>query len=222
MKTTKNISQLVRDYIDNKPFLREALRQDIINFAALAEKIKHFLDKKHGTNLKHITVIQAIRRYQSKVENSHINQTKYGKGAEANLKTNLHMFTILRSDSVLNKLVQITKLIDFKSGGILHVTQGNYHLSLITNTYNVKSIKKALKNEKIVREDKNLVSISLKYSHKLIDVPGNMFLLSGSLAWDNITIISTVETMSETTFMVKEEDATRALSKLTQVMKDHE
>ena len=216
-----NLSHLVREHIEQKPFLQEALRQGIINYAALGEQIKEFLEEKLGTKLKHISVIMAIRRYQEKLLPQDIKKTHYGEKAEANLKTNLHMFTIVKSNSVLSKLSEIVKNIDVKSGAILHIVQGNYQVAVITNESNVKKVKLSLKNEEIIREDKDLVAIGLKYSDELIDIPGNLFMLTRALAWENITIIDLIETMSESIFIVKEKDATRALTKLSQVMKEN-
>ena len=216
-----NLSHLVREYIEQKTFLQEALAQGIINYAALGEQIKEFLEEKLGTELKHISVIMAIRRYQEKLLPHHIKKTKYGEHAEANLKTNLHMFTMIKSNLILSKLNEIIKHIDFKSGGILHLVQGNYQVAIITNEGNVKKVKEYLKNEETIREDKNLVSIALKYSDELIDIPGNLFMLTRALAWENITIINLIETMSESIFILKEKDATRALTKLSQVMKEN-
>lgn len=215
------ISQLVKDYIEQKPFLQEALRQGIINYAALAEQIREHLEDKLGSELKQISVIMAIRRYQEKLTPKQIKKTSYGKKAEANLKTNLHMLTIAKSNTILINLSEIIPLIDFKSGGILHIVQGNYQIAIITNEYNIDKVKKYLKNEEVIREDKNLVSIALKYSDELIDVPGNLFMLTRALAWENITIIDLIETMSESIFIVKEKEATRALTRLSQVMKEN-
>ncbi len=215
------ISHLVKDYIEQKPFLQEALRQEIINYAALAEQIREYLEDKLGTELKQISVIMAIRRYQEKLTPSQVKKTHYGDKAEANLKTNLHMITISKSNTILEKLSKIIPLIDFKSGGILHLVQGNYQVAIITNEYNIDKVKKHLHDEEIVREDKNLVSIALKYSDDLIDIPGNLFMLTRALAWENITIIDLIETMSESIFIVKEKDSTRALTKLSQVMKQN-
>ena len=215
------ISFLVREYIEKKPYLQEALRQDIINFAALAEQIKNYLYQKLKLDIKQISIIMAIRRYQEKLNSIQIKKTHYGEKAEANLKTNLHMFTINKSDTILDKLSHIVSIIDSKSGGVLHIVQGNYQVAIITNSYNAKKIKIELKGEKILREDNNLVSIALKYSDELIDIPGNLFILTRALAWENINIINTVETMSETIFILKEEDSTIALTKLTQIMKEN-
>lgn len=215
------ISLLVREYLEQKPFLQEALRQGIINYAALGEQIKDYLDKKLGTELKQISVIMAIRRYQEKLTPNQIQKTKYGEKSEANLKTNLHMLTLIKSNNILKKINNITSLIDYKSGGILHIVQGNYQVTIITNEYNIEKVKKELKEEEIIREDKNLVSIALKYSDELIDIPGNLFMLTRALAWENITIIDLIETMSESIFIINEKDATKALNKLTQVMKEN-
>ncbi len=215
-----NLSHLVREYIESKPYLQEALRQEIINYAALAEQIRIFLEEKLGKKIKQISVIMAIRRYQKKLVSAKINKIHYGPNAEANLKTNLHMLSFTRSNSALLKLNKIIPLINFNTGGVLHIVQGNYQIAIITNKYNVDKVKKKLK-EKIIREDKNLVSISLHYSDELVDIPGNMFILSRALAWENIPIIDLVETASESIFILKEKDATKALTKLTQVMKEN-
>jgi len=214
------ISQLTKEYIQEKPFLLEALRQGIINYAALGDQIKKILDKKLGTDVKLISVIQAIRRFSEKLD-SKIVKTKYGEKAEANLKTNLCMLTIAKSESILEKVSKIFSLIDFKSGGVLHIVQGNYQVALITNEFNVGKVLRVLEDEKIIRKDKELVSIALKYSDELIDIPGNLFYLTRALAWENISIIDLIETMSESIFILKEKDATRALTKLTQVMKEN-
>lgn len=220
-KKMTTLSHLVREYIEQKPFLQEALRQGIINYAALAEQIRGLLEEKLGTDLKQISVIMAIRRYKEKLTSVKIQKIHYGENAEANLKTNLHMFTVTKSNSILEKLSKIITLIDFKLGGILHVVQGNYQVAIITNEYNAKKVKRYLKNEEIIREDKNLVSIALRYSDELVDIPGNLFMLTRALAWENIPIIDLIETMSESIFIVKEKDATRALTKLSQVMKEN-
>ena len=215
------ISYHVRDYIEQKPYLQEALRQGIINYAALAEQIKEYLDDKLGIDLKQISVIMAIRRYQEKMTNAKLNKIHYGEKSEANLKTNLHMFTVAKSKSVIEKIIKIIALTNSNSGGVLHIVQGNYQVAIITNSHNANKAKAELKGEEIIREDRNLVSIALKYSDELIDIPGNLFMLTRALAWENITIINTVETMSETIFIIKEKDSTRALTKLTQVLKEN-
>ena len=94
-------------------------------------------------------------------------------------------------------------------------------MTIINNEGNIKKVKEYLKKEETIREDKNLVSIALKYSDELIDIPGNLFMLTRALAWENITIINLIETMSESIFILKEKDATRALTKLSQVMKEN-
>ncbi len=215
------ISTLVREYIEEKPYLQEALRQGIVNFAALGEQIQGYLEQKLNTQLKAISVIMAIRRYQEKLSTVLLPKIHYGLNAEANLKTNLHMFSLSKSSFIFEKIIKILPLINLKSGGILHVIQGNYQVALITNEGNVAKIRSLLEGEEIIREDKNLVSIALKYADDLIDMPGNVFLLSRALAWENINIIDLIETMSETIFIVNEKDATKALSKLTQVLKEN-
>ncbi|MEK6963839.1 MAG: hypothetical protein AABX70_05400 [Nanoarchaeota archaeon] len=215
------ISSLVREYIEEKPYLQEALRQGIINFAALGEQIQEYLEQKLNTKLKAISVIMAIRRYQEKLSTVLIPKIHYGPNAEANVKTNLHMFTLVKSSSIFEKINKIMPLINFKSGGVLHVVQGNYQVALITNEGNVIKMRSCLDGEELIREDKNLVSIALKYADDIIDLPGSLFLLSRALAWENIPVIDLVETMSETSFIVKEKDATKALSKLTQVLKEN-
>ena len=215
------ISRLVREYVEEKPYLQEALRQGIVNFAALGEQIQEYLEQKLNTKLKAISVIMAIRRYQEKLSTVLIPKIHYGPNAEANLKTNLHMFTLVKSSSIFEKINKIMPLIDFKSGGVLHIIQGNYQMAIISNEGNADSIRSHLKGEEILREDRKLVSIALKYADDLIDMPGNLFLLSRALAWENITVIDLVETMSETIFIVNEKDSTRALIKLTQVLKEN-
>ena len=209
------ITKQVKEYLKNKPFLQEALRLEIINYSALAELIKKDLDPK----IKSTSVIMALRRYQENLSKITKKKINYGPNAEANLKTNLHMFTVTKSNTIFSRVDKIRRIIDFKSGGVLHTVQGNYQMAIITNSGYADKVRDMLEDEEIIREDKNLVSIALKYSDELIDLPGNLFLLTKALAWENITIIDLIETMSESIFLIKEKDATKALSKLNEVMK---
>ena len=127
-----NLSQLVREYVEQKPFLQEALRQGIINYAALAEQIKEGFDKKFETSVKQISVIMALRRYQDNISTTAFKQVKYGQEAEVSLKTNLHMITLEKSATLLPKIAKLMTQIDSKSGGVLHFVQGNYQAAIIT------------------------------------------------------------------------------------------
>ena len=216
-----SITELVRNYLNLHPYLQEALRKGIINYAALAAQLKEYLEQDNSQKLKLTSVIMAIRRYQEKLCDSPFEEVHYGENAEANLKTNLVMFTLEKSDSFIKSLPRILSLVDFKSGGILHLVQGNYQATIITNSYYSLKIHKLFAKEKIIREDKNLVSIALKYADTLIDVPGQLFLLTRALAWENITIIDLIETMSETIVILREEDASRAFQTLSNLIKTY-
>lgn len=214
-----NITSLVKEYLDNKPFIQEGLYRKVISHGYLAQEIKPYIDKKSGIDVKVGSIVIAIRRYSEKLSNKSFNQFPIIDGHEITLKSNICEITILRSPTIFPKVNKLYGMIDFNQGGILNLIQGTYEITIITNMHYKDKILSLFKGEEIEKVDENLVAVSLKYPKDYYEIPGQIFTYTRALAWENISICEYVSTLTESIFILHEKDALRAYNVFQNLLK---
>jgi hypothetical protein len=215
-----NISLIVKDYLDTKPFIQEGLYKGIISQGYLANEIKPFVDKKLGDNIKVGSIVIAIRRYSEKLLKKSFNQFPIIGEHEITLKSNICEITILRSPTIFSKINRLYGLIDYNQGGLLNLIQGTYEITIITNMGYKEKILNLFKDEKIEKINENLVALSLKYSKEYYDIPGQIFTYVRALSWENINICEYISTLTESIFILYEKDALKAYNVFQELFKN--
>jgi aspartokinase len=204
------ISLLVKEHLNSRPFIQEGLVRNVISQGYLAHEIAPYIEKRLGKKVKVTSVMMAIRRYAEHLSNQKVNQFNLKGKIDITLKSNLCEITVLKSPTIFPKITKLYQLVNFNEGGILNIIQGNYEVTMITNESNKKKILTLFKQDKIKRVDSNLVGIALKYSEDYFETSGLVFTLVRTLAWENINICEYVSTLTESIFIVYEKDALNA------------
>ena len=65
MEQKLSIAQQVRDYVQKKPFVKEALEQGIVNYSSLAKQISKELRKKNVSSVK-VALIRESKKQKKK------------------------------------------------------------------------------------------------------------------------------------------------------------
>jgi aspartokinase len=81
---------------------------------------------------------------------------------------------------------------------------------LIINNSFEKTAKQIIGKELIKKEIRNLCSITIHLSEKAISTMGLFYIATKELNWENINIIDIVSTYTEMTFIIDEDDASKA------------
>ena len=208
------ISHLAEKLISEKPFLQDALYRGIINYRALADDLVPKIEKELGKDVKATTVMMALRRYKDKLEKNYIKDIEFGSGCDLNLQSDIVEISIKRSSTIFTTVPKMFDIVNFKEGGILNFTNGNYDVSLITNQRYKNDLLEILENEKIIDINEDVVALSFKYSKNFRETPGTLHHMIRTLAWENINIIELIETMTETIFILDPDDSLRAFKVL--------
>ena len=215
------VAQIVEELIRRKPFLLEALSKGIVNNAALADELIPEIEKKIKKRVTFAAVNMAIRRLSEKLERSFVERPIFDKNSDVLVRSDLVEITIYlthESEMVIKKLYGI---IEFRKGDILTITQGIHEVTLITNKRHQKKILD-LFDEKVVKMViKNLGSVTIKIPDKSIETIGLFYVATRTLNWENINIIEIVSTLTELTFVVKEDDTSHAFDVLKAMIKIH-
>ena len=208
------ISNVVKKIISEKPILQEYLSRNLINYTSLAESMKPDIERQLGKKAEIPAIMMAIRRHCESLSDNHSRIWKAEPGSEILTKSNIVDITVRRSPNLFGKLIPLYSAVKYEEGDTLNVVHGNYEASIITSGHYLEKFLAALKGEKILKVDKDLVSISLRFSEKFRSTPGIMAAVTSKLAFDHINLLEIVSTNTELALIVTSKDAMRAYSAL--------
>ena len=211
------VSHIAHKFVDEKPYLREAISKGIASYGSIAKQLKPDIEKELGKKVEHFAIIAALRRYAQKVDEKFKEIRFDANTSEVNLKSNIIDINVLKTQDLFDKLKRFYDLVRFEKGDVIHIIYGRNSVTILTNERYREKIFNFLQNQKINKVEENLVALSFTIGKKLVDTPGVLFQISRSFAWENINIIEIISIDLEITFIIEEKDAIRgykALQKL--------
>lgn len=216
-------AHLVENIVERKPFLEEALARGIINYAALAEILLPEIEKELKQKVKPSAVMMALRRLSEKLEKEHVEglQIKF-KETDLTIKSDLFEITVLKSQTIINTIKKLYDLVDFSKGDFLTMTQGIYEITIISNKKYKERIQRIFATEKIIKTMDRLSSLTLKIPLEAVETVGFFYIITKALNWENICITEIVSTLTELTFIIKEDDVSRAFNTMKQLVEERD
>ena len=207
------VAHVVENIVERRPFLEEAIAEGIINYAALAEKLKPEVEKELKKNVKQSAIMMALRRLSEKLKESFVGQAPVKfRESDLTIKSDLAEITFVKSPTTMDTIRRIYSMIDFQHGDFLTVTQGIYEVTVIVSKKYKKSIEKVLLDEKTIKSLDNLSSLTIKIPVTAINTVGVFYVITKSLNWANINIVEAVSTFTELTVILKEDDISLAFN----------
>lgn len=217
------VAHLVENIVEKTPFLEEALARGFVNYAALAETLKPEIEKELKKPVKHAAIMMALRRLSEKLEKGFIKQAHLRfKETDLTIKSDLFELTILKSSTIMSVIKKLYELVDFSKGDFLTMTQGMYEITLISNKKYKTKIQQLFAGEKIVKIIDHLSSLTIKIPIEAVEQVGLFYVISKSLNWENINIVEIVSTLTEMTFILKEDDISRAFTILKKLINEEQ
>lgn len=198
-----SLSKTVREHLQEKPYLMYAIENGIINYSALATKLKPDIEDTLGRKVSMEAIAVSIRRYAEDL-------VKEASVQEAKLLELLAKSQI----SMKNNIVDMTfKKGDLKVQGYtpIHTSSGSNADTLVINNEDLSKVD--VVNAIDVR--KNLVEISIISPIEIEVTPGFVAYTTGLLASNGINIIEVVSCYTDTIFVVEEKDAVKAFEILS-------
>lgn len=215
------IAHLVEKIIEQKPFLQEAISRGIVNNAALAEELKPQIEKELKKEVKFSAVNMAIRRLSEKLEKTFIKKAKFDKDSDITIKSDLIEITTYKTEDIQNNIKKLYDLVDFKRGDFLTITQGIHEVMILTNKKYEKEVLELFPKKSIKKIIKNLSSVTLNIPLEAITTVGLFYVVTRALNWENINIVDIVSTLTEMTFIINENDTSRAFDTLKKLIEEN-
>ena len=214
------VAHLVEKIIEQKPFLQESLSRGIVNNAALAEELRPQIEKELKKKVKFSAVNMAIRRLSEKLKETFIEKAKFDKNCDITIKSDLVEITLFNITDIQKYIKELYDTIDFEDGDFLTITQVLHEVMIITNKKYQKDITQLFPAKNIKKIIKNLCSLTIKVPINAFETVGLFYVSTRALSWENISIVDIVSTLTEMTFIINEEDTSRAFNILKKLIKD--
>lgn len=212
------IPELVKEKIEESPYLEELLAKGIINYSALARTIKLELEEKLLKSIKEGSIIMALRRMVKKYEKNLNLKNIFSKSPDMIIRSNLVEFTFTNSDLMLNKYRNLLKNIEVDRQYFFAITQGVFETGIIISQELEEKIREIFEGEKIIHHLTNLSAITIKLPKENVTTSGVYYFILKALALNNINIIELVSTYQEITLILGTKEIDKAFSILKKTL----
>lgn len=212
-----SIPQKVEVIVNESPYLREAISDDLINLSALARKIQPQIAKELMKPVSKESVFMALQRYQKSLKPyTSANPGKFL--GNLTLRSDLFEITIKNSDTLTPRLAAILQSVEHDRSRLFVFTQGIYETTVIASRSLEFQVTQALKEEQVTDTVFNLTAISLQRMHDHIEAIGVLMYPLRIVAWQGISVIEIVTTLNELMIIVRDKDIDKAVVAIRQAL----
>ena len=204
-----NVTKLTEDYISEHPYVKDCLKKGLINYSSLTRQICSDLDLNIKKNFD--AVLIACRRYFRKIKSEASTEKKIVdilKGSKIEVKNKINSI-ILEKNIVFSNLLELEKEAK-KFMETFHIIEGTASITIITTDDFSKKVKQVFRN-KIIKEYSNLVEVILKSPREIVTTAGVISYIYSLLGENDINVIDTLSSWTDTIFLVEEKDLSRVM-----------
>ncbi|MBY6293911.1 hypothetical protein GLU60_00800 [Nanohaloarchaea archaeon H01] len=185
-----SVAEEVENYVEKRPYIQDALSEEILNYSALARKIQEEVDGSHEA------VKVALRRLKEKLRDQRkTRRTNIGK--------------VMEGTSVkLEGNMQVCKSLEEVDGEVVAETENGFTA--------VQKSEKGCSGDLI--EDQ--VLITLESPENLEETPGVLSYILSILGAKSINITELISCREDTHLVIDEDDATKTFELLNEKLKE--
>jgi len=198
-----NVAKVTEKYIQEHPYVRNCLKKGLINYSSLSriigekEKIKNF-----------DAILIACRRYRDKIKKDKYEKEILELLSKSKIEVKNKIMVVVLEKNTPN--IEILEKKVRKDQEIFRLIEGATAKTLIvSNEYN-EDVKKLFKTN-ILKENHNLVEITIKSPPDIESTPGVISLLYSLFSESGINIVETMSCWIDTIFIVEDKDLAKVM-----------
>jgi hypothetical protein len=195
----ENISRLVWLYVKRRPYLKEVIREGVVNYSALARKIS-------------IEAFGDVKK-ENAVKMALIRLTKRMEELESDIEERI--LALLKKSSMIikSKVAVVISTRQLEGLKPLSFAKSGRHITYILEQREIDGLEK-----KPSQIEENLNLITIESPEELEEVPGVISYILGALASEGINVVEFISCYTDTLLVVKSADTERAYSILSKIM----
>ena len=218
----KSVSSVVEELIKQKPYIEEALSQDLINISSLSRMLQADIEKELKKEVREGAIIMAIKRIhpvlQFELENK-ILQTVRLMG-DITVRSNLVKYTFKNSPTMTVRQSRLLDHMGDEGKDIFYTfSQGVYETTIIISNVVENKVDNYFMSESLISKNTNLSSITVRLPAENSGCSGLYYYIFKKVAWEGINLLEVVSTTNEFTLIVTQEDVDKAFSVIKKLNK---
>lgn len=211
------IPEAVANLLKNKPFINEFLGEGIINYSALARKLKPEIEKMLRKDIKEGAVVMALKRMPITIDQRislKLNMV-ISKMGDITVRSNLSDFTFINSESLREKEKLLIDAMSQEKDGFYTISKGVHETTIVISKPFEEKALKIFKKERLLSSKSKLSSVTIKMPQENQTTPGLYYFLFKKMAENGINIVEVVSTTNEITIIVYHNDAQKAFAAIS-------
>ena len=199
-----SLAQECRKVVSRYPYMLDGLREGIVNYRAVARKIKPEVEENAGRDVDIEAVTTAVRRYGEELQegdDDHERVRSVLSDSRVSLRGNVVSITATEFGDIP------------RPDGFMHLVRGSSYTTVVTDDDNADEVRDAVEGEVVERVD-DLTCITVESPDDIVDVPGVLARMVSRFSSEEINIVDITSCYTETIVVVEKRDAVKALETL--------
>ena len=214
------VSEVVRELLDSRPYLSDALSDGLINHSALARLLLPDVQKK-ARRTSPGAVHAAIRRYAAALPLLSTSQQVSSLLANStlSLKGSLVDVSLKRTPLSYSAAKEAAQEVKWEEGEAVFIVQGPAEIAVVLDRHHSEKLISRVGEYSIRKVTGDLSAVSLKSPDWSSDVPGFYAVILSSVARAKITIRRLISTYPDLVLIVDSKDAVACYDILSALMR---
>jgi hypothetical protein len=217
-RTGPSAADATRQYIDEHPSVREALRDDLVNYTALARRVEA---ETGVTSEEAVTV--AVRRYQRGLatEDPSLQRVR-ALVQESRLEVHARVAIVrLRDDwDVVDSLLALgRRLLDEAAGRrLFEIIIGTRAITVLCEESILAEIRPVIPAKLLLGTERGLAVLAFRSRPEVAEIPGVLAYMAEALFRAGINCLETVSVHTDSLFVFRDKDSIRAFQVLSSLV----
>jgi len=199
-----SLAQDCREVVSRYPYILDGLREGVVNYRALARRVKPEIEESVGREVDIEAVTTAVRRYGEELQEDDDEHERV-RSVLSDSRVSL------RGDVVSITATEVGELPRF--GGFTHLVRGSGYTTVVTDDENADEVREAIEGDVVERVD-GLTCITVESPDDIVDVPGVLARMVSRFSSEEINIVDITSCYTETIVVVEKRDSVKALETL--------
>ncbi len=213
-----SIADATREYIDEHPSIREALRQDLLNYTALARKIQA---ERELANEEAVTI--ACRRYQRGLLSEGAAETALRaivRKSRLQVQSRLALVRMRDDWEIVDRLLDVGRSIlpGPAPRRVFQLFQGTQAITLLCEEAFLSSLLPVIPPKARVAVERGLGVIAFRSEPDVAETPGVLSHMVDALYQRGINCLETVSVHTDSLFVFRDRDIIRAYQALSELV----
>ena len=206
-----------RAYIDEHPSIRDALRDDLVNFAFLARKIQ---SERPLRNEEAIEI--ALRRYQQEMRTEspplRAVQELLAR-SRLEVRSRVAILRIKEDPPIMDRLYNIGKGLvpELRRRGVFQIFQGSRALTVLCEDDLLPVLLEEIPPKNVLHVERGLATVAFRSGPAVAETPGVLAVIAESLYQRGLNCLETMSVHTDSIFVFRESDLVGALAALSRL-----